>query len=208
MLRISDDELWFYYWHYQNCKEQVNNRYCRERGIDYEKFYRFSIRYIYKQYSDPVGYEELVAQHKEYISSGMGLSRFCDNNSLLASRLSNTGTHLVYLEKIERLKLTRDMSIEPIFFNKSKTSKKHKKTRIVSVLTPDESKEMTFFNIPNSTHTPSLPSSKKGWAFDKQEVVEAKNDIEIVISKGVKVILSPSIESQTIIKIIELLKDI
>jgi len=40
------------------------------------------------------------------------------------------------------------------------------------------------------------------------EVLEKQNDIEIIISKGVKVSISPNIDSMKIIKIIELLKDL
>lgn len=40
------------------------------------------------------------------------------------------------------------------------------------------------------------------------EVIEKQNDIEIIISKGVKVSISSSIDSMKIIKIIELLKDL
>ena len=38
--------------------------------------------------------------------------------------------------------------------------------------------------------------------------VESKNDIEIVINKGVRVLISPNIEPMQMIKIIELLKDL
>lgn len=40
------------------------------------------------------------------------------------------------------------------------------------------------------------------------EVVEKQNDIEIIITKGVKVSISPNIDTMKVIKIIELLKDL
>ena len=40
------------------------------------------------------------------------------------------------------------------------------------------------------------------------ELIEKQNDIEILITKGVKVSISPNIDSMKIIKIIELLKDL
>ncbi len=40
------------------------------------------------------------------------------------------------------------------------------------------------------------------------EVVEARNDIEITVTKGVKVIISSHLDSPTIIRIIDLLKDL
>lgn len=43
---------------------------------------------------------------------------------------------------------------------------------------------------------------------EEAEVIEKQNDLEIIISKGVKVSISPNIDSMKIIKIIELLKDL
>jgi hypothetical protein len=40
------------------------------------------------------------------------------------------------------------------------------------------------------------------------EVVEKQNDLEIIIAKGVKVSISPNIDTMKVIKIIELLKDL
>lgn len=40
------------------------------------------------------------------------------------------------------------------------------------------------------------------------ELIEKQNDIEMIITKGVKVTISPNIDSMKIIKIIELLKDL
>lgn len=66
-----------------------------------------------------------------------------------------------------------------------------------------ESKPMSFIQVPPKssvkvyTETPVEP-----------EVVEKQNELEIMITKGVKVSISPNIHSMKIIKIIELLKDL
>lgn len=52
------------------------------------------------------------------------------------------------------------------------------------------------------------PVPEKHTDYCASEVIEKQNDIEIIISKGVKVSISPNIESMKIIKIIELLKDL
>lgn len=63
--------------------------------------------------------------------------------------------------------------------------------------------QMSFIRVPaNSSVT--FPIIKQ----DEPEVVKKQNDIEIIITKGVKVIISPTIDSMKIIKIIELLKDL
>lgn len=59
-----------------------------------------------------------------------------------------------------------------------------------------EKKPMSFIQVPQRM------------AIQDAEVVEKQNDLEIIISKGVKVSISPNIDSMKIIKIIELLKDL
>lgn len=64
----------------------------------------------------------------------------------------------------------------------------------------EEGKPMQFHQI-------SMPSGGVP-VIQEQEVLEKQNDIEIMITKGVKVSISPNIDSMKIIKIIELLKDL
>ena len=52
------------------------------------------------------------------------------------------------------------------------------------------------------------PQSQAVQPHMEAEVLEKQNDIEIIITKGVKVSIAPNIDSMKIIKIIELLKDL
>ncbi len=61
---------------------------------------------------------------------------------------------------------------------------------------------MQFIKVPLQVIT-SIASPSFG-----SELIEKQNDLEIIISKGVKVSISPNIDSMKIIKIIELLKDL
>lgn len=69
----------------------------------------------------------------------------------------------------------------------------------------EEVKPMQFIQVP-----PVQPRPPAGYRepMADAEVVEKQNDLEIIISKGVKVSISPNIDSMKIIKIIELLKDL
>lgn len=62
-------------------------------------------------------------------------------------------------------------------------------------------KNMNFIEVQN-------PTPKKEIIVSEPEVIDARNDIELIISKGIRVIIAPGIESMKIIKIIELLKDL
>jgi len=66
---------------------------------------------------------------------------------------------------------------------------------------PVEPEPMSFIQVPKTTKM-SEPTSPEA------EVVEKKNDIELIVDRNVKVILSPQIASEKIIKIIEFLKEL
>jgi len=67
-----------------------------------------------------------------------------------------------------------------------------------------EEPQMSFVQVkaPQSFLTTQSPP------IQEPELVEAQNDIEITITKGVKVMISPQVDSTKIIKIIQLLKDL
>lgn len=69
----------------------------------------------------------------------------------------------------------------------------------------EESEPMKFIQVP-----PVQPRPPAGYRepMAESEVLEKQNDLEIIIAKGVKVSISPNIDSMKIIKIIELLKDL
>lgn len=66
---------------------------------------------------------------------------------------------------------------------------------------------MQFIEIPQKEIT-IKEESIAATLSPEADVIQPQNDIEIVISKGVRVCISPSIDSTNIIKIIELLKDL
>lgn len=74
---------------------------------------------------------------------------------------------------------------------------------IESIKAKKEEKPMQFIQVPTLQGALARPSIQP-----EHEVCEKQNDIEIMITKGVKVSISPNIDSMKIIKIIELLKDL
>jgi hypothetical protein len=66
-----------------------------------------------------------------------------------------------------------------------------------------EVKPMQFIQVPSVQGSKPRPPM-----IQEHELMEKQNDIEINITKGVKVTISPNIDSMKIIKIIELLKDL
>ncbi len=74
-----------------------------------------------------------------------------------------------------------------------------------SIKKSKEEQPLQFIQVPTvQSALPSPPVEPE----PEHEVLEKQNDIEIMITKGVKVSISPNIDSMKIIKIIELLKDL
>lgn len=71
---------------------------------------------------------------------------------------------------------------------------------IIENIKNEKESPMNFIQVPSKE---SLPQTAP-----QCELVEKQNDIELIITKGVKVSISPNIDSMKIIKIIELLKDL
>jgi hypothetical protein len=66
-------------------------------------------------------------------------------------------------------------------------------------------KTVSFIEI--TPAQPRIPAPVK-IDYPESEVIHQQNDIQISITQGIKVLVSPSIDSMKIIKIIELLKDL
>jgi hypothetical protein len=65
-----------------------------------------------------------------------------------------------------------------------------------------EKSPMNFIKVP--TMNLPMPTPQE----PEQEVLKKQNDVELIISKGVKVVVSPEVGADKLIRIIELLKDL
>jgi hypothetical protein len=152
---------------------------------------RFKFRIVYISNTEPETYKKWVDYAIAYKKSSDSLENFCKIHNIPSKKLSFVGTHLNYLDIIEKMK---------------------------KKMLPKESvpSEMSFVEIPCGAikqpliQPPSLIAEVHGYKVVSEipEVIESKNDIEITINKGVKVIIAPNIDPLKIIKIIELLKDL
>lgn len=172
MIKKDHDEIWYWHLKVEEFKKlgMGQKEYCDAHELDYKRFCNMYYRIDYKRSRDPELYAKLVATTRKYLSSGAPASKFARANDIHPRILSETVTHLGYIDIIESMK-------------KSK-----------------EEKPMQFIHVP-VVNLPYIPPKE-------QEVVEKQNDLEIIIAKGVKVSISPNIDSMKIIKIIEFLKDL
>lgn len=179
-LRTDDDEIW--YW-YEVINEYHNQKlplgkYCKSKNIDLNKFTGRYARVVYISKSKPELYKKLVPITRKFLSSKIKQSEFIKNNDISKVQLSFMVTHLNYLDAIERMKIAKG------------------------------NKEMNFIKIPQVQPLISAIEPNQIQELQVTEVIKKQNDVELVISKGVKVVVSPDVGADKLIRIIELLKDL
>ena len=202
MILTSDDEVWFWYTAIKHVRD--NNlrisKWCAQNKVEESKMWSMIYRIEWKSISDPDNYKELMRFVRQYCDippiNARGhrptavTSEFLRRNPISKKELENGVTHLSYLNLIDRLKSERG---EPKF--------------------EPQKPNMNFIEVPTLTlnsggsPVPVVPIDEQ--MPSARPVIEPKqNDIELIVSKGIRVIVSPSIDSLKIVKIIELLKDI
>lgn len=184
LIKMKEDEIWEWY----QCMELKNKKFthlsraafCKNNNIDLKKFNNMYWIIFWKSLKDITYYKTYCDFSIEYInSSERNIEQFSKKNNLKRRDLSDCILHLNYMKIINAFK--------------EKNNPKVKNT------------EMKFIEVqlaPMNNRGSSLASS------NQPDLIEKQNDIEIIISKGVKVSISPNIDSMKIIKIIELLKDL
>lgn len=162
-------------------------------------------------------------QHIEaYQSSGMGQKEYCTEFNVDYKKFCNMRYRIEYKMYthpqlyVDLIKLGRNYiasgSPGAKFAEKNKMS-----PRILSevvthlgyldiiekIRQEKEDKPMNFIQVPTVQGALARPPIEP-----EHQVMEKQNDLEIIISKGVKVSIAPNIDTMKIVKIIEFLKDL
>ena len=144
--------------------------------------------------------ENELELHALYKATEANLTKFCVKHNVLPHRMTLTGSALKYWERINHL--TGD-TYEDLL-----NVMRFKKDIVITKKEPDQPEpEKKIMNFITKTDEINLPMPTPE-VMQEAEVIEERNNIELTITKGVKVILSPEFETVKIIKIIELLKDL
>jgi hypothetical protein len=162
---------------------------------------------------------------EEYKSSGMKQKEYCENYEVDYKKFCNMIYRIEYRRSSHPEEYQRLLPIVRKYMSfgapASKFAKAHDiDIRILSEMVTHlgytdiiesmkkskEEKPMSFIQVPSVQG--SQPRPPMAYEESVGELVDKQNDIEIMITKGVKVSISPNIDSMKIIKIIELLKDL
>jgi hypothetical protein len=184
MIKLSHNEIW--YWHLRieefNATDLKPKEFCDKYDVEHKKFGNMRYRIEYKSKTNPELYVKQAAIARKYMASGQSISKFAKEHKIDLRILSELNTHLGYVDIIEKLKQNPPSHrYEP-----ESQDKTEKRMNFIQVPT----------RLPERVPDPPAPS------------LENKNDIELIISKGVKVIVAPEVSSEKLIKIIELLKEL
>lgn len=188
-LRVADEEVWYWYQTIEKYHESelTPGKFCKKFNIDYKTFRNRYLRIAYTGHTNPDQYAEWLDWFNKYQSSSLYISKFAKLHGIALASLSAMQTHRHYVDAIERLKIEKGILPAKMNFIQVPVTKPK----------PLDFKAPSIKNIGGHIQKP-----------EEAEVIEKQNDIEIIISKGVKVSISPNIDSMKIIKIIELLKDL
>lgn len=199
MIVAPNEEIKFWYEH---C---INQSKSRMSIINYAFKHKLDIKFFsnWKQRFNP--WQAKYKPHKNreldlvklYMATNPPRAYFCEKHDILTHRLSLVMAHLGYMEKLHEIY----GETIPTCFTENK----------IDIVIPEEE----YMDIPLKEQQPMTfitrnadPMQPTTHHAPEAEIMEERNPIELTITKGVKVIVSPELCPTKIIKIIELLKDL
>jgi hypothetical protein len=159
---------------------------------------------------------ERIEEHKK---SGLGVKPWCDANSVEYKTMSNMIYRICWKSRTDPKTYEKIVPITKKFMQSGAPMSKFCKAHSVDIkLVSECATHLNYLEIIEKIKAEKEPKSmnfvqvaapsSQMQSIQQGEILEKQNDIEIIIAKGVKVSISPNIDSMKIIKIIELLKDL
>lgn len=155
---------------------------------------------------------------EEFHESGMKPINYCDSYEIDYKLFCNMKYRIEYKRFSDAAVYKRNVPITRKYMNSGTLAAKFAKENCIDIRLLHEMathlryrdiiEDMKEARAAKEEKTMSFIQVPQRMAIQDAEIVEKQNDIEIIITKGVKVSISPNIDSMKIIKIIELLKDL
>jgi hypothetical protein len=169
--------------------------------------------------------DEIIYWHKHIVEqekSGNSVLRYCEKNGLPYKKFSNMknrikyscqGNQELYNEYVKYARELKKSGMPIGRFCKLHDVDKYRLGEMVTHLSfkdviesyqkPEQDKPMQFIQVPSVQGAVARPSIAV-----EAEVMKKQNDVELIISAGVKVVVAPEVGAHKLIRIIELLKDL
>ncbi len=154
---------------------------------------------------------------KKQLDSNFSASIYCKMNNLDRTKFYNLKERCFYMsisnpkEYAKRLQDYADYknsALNKKDFCKDRGIKLNQLTQIQSHLRHLEAIKRMPENYSNTQNPVNFIKVKAPFISKQPEIIQDQNDIEIAIRKGIKVVVSPNIDNDKIIRIIQLLKDL
>lgn len=163
-------------------------------------------------------YNEILAQNK----SGIRVGQYCESKGIPYKKFSNmkyrimfscNGNKKIYNEYVEHARNRHESGLRISEFCK-RYNVDHRMLRYMQIhlrlkkiidnyLSTQENTKMNFIQVPSRLRDIDPPSIEV-----ESEVMKKQNNVELIISAGVKVVVAPEVGADKLIRIIELLKDL
>lgn len=184
MSKIKEEMVVFLYQQFKELRksELTMKDFCKLNGIDFVQMNNFKYAWIHSKCKDPQFLKTMEQIVKEAKETRTAIPNLFEKYNTNKSEVSLYKRHMYYRKVIEN-------------YEKQNIEVK-------------ENPSMNFIKVPEKP----IPKLKKELEIIKQEpepeLIEKQNDIELIISNGVRVIIPPNFRAISVIKIIELLKDL
>lgn len=187
-LRAIPEEI--IYWHNLLLELKSSGKsiakFAHEKNINEFDINNKRYRLEYKKYSEPQWYKKTLPLVREFMNEDLSAKEFSDLYGIKEGVLNDFVLHLQYIDIVESQKNSTE---NPQEYQPNSPMEKMKFIQAPMQKPPDEKKSIE----PTSTH----------------QVVEVqKHTIELKIQQGITVTVSSEITSETILKIINFLKEI
>lgn len=207
-MKTSSEYIWGWYQVFEDYKASglSQRKYCLRNNIEWQLFtstyYRLALD---KSFCSPKDYEKLFPLAKQCRDSKTAVIKFATEHKLNQSLFKRMMRHVqnnIILDNMKKLGKSESKSIfAEMASNLNLTLEPE--AEVPAVTEHPEVEPMHFLQMPSlQGATPRPPMQPE------HEVMPKQNDIEITITQGVKVSISPGVDSMKIIKIIELLKEL
>lgn len=152
---------------------------------------------------------------EEFRTSGMAQKEYCDAYDIDYKKFGNMRYRIIYNSESKPELYAKNLALTRKYMTSGIQASKFAKEHDIDVKTLGEMQTHVGYldiiekmKLDKESQAMKFVQVPQRMAIQDAEIVEKQNDIEIIITKGVKVSISPNIDSMKIIKIIELLKDL
>jgi phenolic acid decarboxylase len=152
---------------------------------------------------------------EEYKTAGMAQKEYCDAYEIDYKKFCNMRYRIEYKRDTNPELYTKNVPLTRKYMKSGIAASKFAKENNIDVrLLSEMVTHLSYVDIIESMREAKESQAMKFVQVPQRivqqeaEIVEKQNDLEIIIAKGVKVSISPNIDTMKVVKIIEFLKDL